>query len=36
MFKTGDVNGLLAVFKSNFNISHERLSRDKILLKFEG
>lgn len=36
MFKTGDVNGLLAVFKSNFNISHERLSRDKILLKLEG
>jgi transmembrane sensor len=36
MFKTGDVNGLLAVFKSNFNISHERLSRDRILLKFEG
>jgi transmembrane sensor len=36
MFKTGDVNGLLAVFKSNFNISHERLSRDKILLKFAG
>ena len=36
MFKTGDVNGLLAVFKSNFNISHERISRDKILLKFEG
>jgi transmembrane sensor len=36
MFKTGDVDGLLAVFKSNFNISHERLSRDKILLKFAG
>ncbi|MBU2278779.1 MAG: FecR domain-containing protein [Gammaproteobacteria bacterium] len=36
MFKTGDVNGLLDVFKSNFNISHERLSRDKILLKFAG
>lgn len=36
MFKTGDVNGLLEVFRSNFNISHERLSRDKILLKFAG
>ena len=36
MFKTGDVNGLLDVFKSNFNISHERLSSDKILLKFAG
>lgn len=36
MFKTGDVNGLLEVFRSNFNISHERLSRDKILLKYAG
>ena len=36
MFKTGDVNGLLEIFRSNFNISHERLSRDKILLKYAG
>ena len=36
MFKTGDVNGLLEIFRTNFNISHERLSRDKILLKFAG
>ncbi len=36
MFKTGDVNGLLEVFRSNFNISHERLSGDKILLKYAG
>jgi transmembrane sensor len=36
MFKTGDVNGLLEVFRNNFNISHERLSQDKILLKFAG
>ncbi len=36
MFKTGDVNGLLEIFRSNFNISHERLGQDKILLKFAG
>lgn len=36
MFKTGDVDGLLEVFRSNFNISHERLSGDKILLKYAG
>ncbi|WP_027670386.1 FecR family protein [Rheinheimera baltica] len=36
MFKTGDVNGLLEVFKTNFNISHERLGSDKVLLKFAG
>ena len=36
LFKAGDVNGLLEVFRHNFNISYERLSRDKILLKYAG
>ena len=36
LFKTGDVTGLLAVFKSNFNISHQKLDNDTILLTFEG
>ncbi len=36
MFKTGDVNGLLEIFRNNFNISYERVGRDKILLKYAG
>jgi transmembrane sensor len=36
MFKTGDVDGLLEVFKNNFNVSHERLSADRIRLKYAG
>lgn len=34
MFKTGDVDGLLAVFQHNFNISHQKLADNRILLKF--
>lgn len=34
MFKTGDVDGLLAVFQHNFNISHQKLADNTILLKF--
>jgi transmembrane sensor len=36
MFKTGDVDGLLEVFKNNFNVSHERLGPDRIRLKYAG
>lgn len=36
LFKTGDVNGLLEVFKNNFNIDAERIGKDKIRLKFKG
>ena len=36
MFKTGDVKGLLEVLNNNFNISYERISPDKILLKYEA
>ena len=36
LFKTGDVNGLLEVFKNNFNIEAERVGKDKIRLKFKG
>jgi transmembrane sensor len=36
MFKTGDVEGLLEVFKNNFNVSHERLGPDRIRLKYAG
>lgn len=36
LFKTGDVNGLLEVFKNNFNIEAERIGKDKIRLKFKG
>lgn len=36
MFKTGDVDGLLEVFKNNFNVSYERLSPDRIRLKYAG
>lgn len=36
MFKTGDVNGLLNVLNQNFNISAEKISTDKIILKFSG
>lgn len=34
MFKTGDVKGLLEVLNNNFNISYERVSPDKIMLKY--
>lgn len=36
MFKTGDVTGLLDVLSRNFNISYERVSNDKIILKHAG
>jgi len=36
MFKTGDVNGLLNVLSQNFNISYEKVSSDKIILKYSG
>lgn len=36
LFKTGDVNGLLDVFKNNFNIHAEKVAQDKIRLSFEG
>ena len=36
MFKTGDVTGLLEVLSHNFNISYEKVSDDKIILKYAG
>jgi len=36
MFKTGDVNGLLDVLNRNFNISHQKIGSDKILLRYAG
>ncbi len=36
MFKTGDVKGLLEVLSNNFNISYERISSDKFILKYTG
>ncbi len=36
MFKTGDVTGLLNVLSQNFNISYEKVSSDKIILKYSG
>lgn len=36
MFKTGDVTGLLDVLSRNFNIQYERVSSDKIILKYAG
>ena len=36
VFKTGDVKGLLEVLSNNFNISYEKVSRDKIILKYTG
>jgi transmembrane sensor len=36
MFKTGDVDALLEVFKNNFNVSHERLAPDRIRLTYAG
>ncbi|MFT5164374.1 MAG: transmembrane sensor [Alteromonadaceae bacterium] len=36
MFKTGDVTGLLEVLSRNFNISYEKVSDDKIKLKYAG
>ncbi|WDE10234.1 FecR family protein [Thalassomonas haliotis] len=36
MFKTGDVTGLLDVLSRNFNISYEKVSHDKIFLKYAG
>jgi len=36
VFKTGDVKGLLEVLSNNFNISYEKVSRDKIILKYIG
>jgi len=34
MFKTGDIKGLLEVLNNNFNIDYERVSPDKIRLKY--
>ncbi len=34
MFKTGDIDGLLAVFAHNFNIRHQKLADNTILLQF--
>ena len=36
MFKTGDVTGLLEILNKNFNISHEKVSKNKILLSYSG
>lgn len=36
MFKTGDVTGLLDVLSRNFNISYEKVSKDKIILSYAG
>lgn len=36
LFKTGDVNGLLDVLNRNFNISHEKVGQNKIILKYAG
>ncbi|PAJ72134.1 hypothetical protein CJF42_22840 [Pseudoalteromonas sp. NBT06-2] len=36
MFKTGDVTGLLNVLRKNFDISFEKVSKDKIILKYSG
>ncbi len=36
MFKTGDVNGLLNILDQNFNVSHEKLSRNNIKLNYGG
>lgn len=33
MFKAGDVDGLLETLRRNFNISHERVGAEKIVLK---
>ena len=32
LFKTGDVSGLLAALKKNFNIEHQKISNNKIRL----
>lgn len=34
MFKTGDIKGLLEVLSNNFDISYERVSPEKIVLKY--
>jgi len=36
VFKTGDVTGLLKVLNQNFDISYEKVSNDKIILKYSG
>lgn len=36
LFKTGDVTGLLDVLTRNFNISYEKVTEDKILLRYAG
>lgn len=36
MFKTGDVNGLLEMLSENFDISYEKVSADKIILRYAG
>lgn len=36
LFKTGDVKGLLEVLSNNFNIGYEKISDDKIFLKYKG
>ncbi len=35
-FKTGDVNGLLEMLSQNFNISYEKVTPTKIILKYAG
>jgi len=35
LFKAGDVDGLLATLRNNFNISYERVGAEKIVLKLE-
>ncbi len=35
LFKAGDVDGLLATLEENFNVTHERIAGEKILLKTE-
>jgi len=35
LFKAGDVDGLLATLRENFNISYERIGAEKIVLKYE-
>jgi len=36
VFKTGDVAGLLKVLENNFSISHQKVSKDKIKLHYQG
>jgi len=36
MFKTSDINGLLSVLEKSFNIEHEKINEQKILLSFKS